>query len=59
MREQSIKKMLKVYHLQRKKQNVAKISEKLKYLNVLKQSLPVIQNLIDGDSNYEVALDLI
>ena len=28
-------------------------------MNVLKQSLPVIQNLIDSGSNFEVVLDLI
>lgn len=51
--------MLKVYHLQRQKSNIAKVNEKLKYLNVLKQSLPVIANLIESGSNFEVVLDLI
>jgi hypothetical protein len=51
--------MLKVYYLQRKKSNIAKVNERLKYLNVLKQSIPVIQNLIDSASNFEVVLDLI
>ena len=51
--------MLQVYHLQKKKSNIAKVNEKLKYLNFLKQSIPVIQNLIDSGSNFEVVLDLI
>lgn len=51
--------MLTVYHLQRKKSNIAKVNEKLKYLNVLQQSLPVIHNLIETGSNFEVVLDLI
>ena len=51
--------MLKVYYYQRQKSNIAKVNEKLKYLNVLKQSLPVIKNLIDSGSNFEVVLDLI
>lgn len=51
--------MLKVYYLQRQKSNIAKVNEKLKYLNVLRQSMPVIQNLINTGSNFEVVLDLI
>lgn len=51
--------MLRVYNLQRQKSNIAKVNEKLKYLNVLKQSLPVIANLIESGSNFEVVLDLI
>ena len=51
--------MLKVYNLQRQKSNIAKVNEKMKYLNVLKQSLPVIANLIESGSNFEVVLDLI
>eukprot|EP00347_Sterkiella_histriomuscorum_P013600 403364097 len=59
IKEQNLKKMLQVYHLQRQKSNIAKVNEKLKYLNVLKQSLPVISNLIESGSNFEVVLDLI
>jgi ferredoxin-fold anticodon binding domain-containing protein len=51
--------MLRVYHLQKQKSNIAKVNEKLKYLHVLKQSMPVIANLIDSGSNFEVVLDLI
>jgi hypothetical protein len=58
-KEENLNKMLKVYYLQRKKSNIAKVNERLKYLNVLKQSIPVIQNLIDSASNFEVVLDLI
>lgn len=50
--------MLKVYQLQRQKDQLAKINAKLKYINVLKQSLPVIQNLIETGCNFEVVLDL-
>lgn len=34
--EQNLQKMLKVYQYQRQKSNIAKVNEKLKYLNVLK-----------------------
>ena len=51
--------MLKVYFLQIKKNNIAKLNERLKYLNVLSQSIPVIGNLIDSGSNFEVVLELI
>ncbi|CDW75065.1 UNKNOWN [Stylonychia lemnae] len=59
IKAQNLQKMLKVYHLQRQKSNIAKVNEKLKYLSLLKQSLPVIANLIDSGSNFEVVLDLI
>ncbi len=59
IKQQNLAKMLKVYYYQRQKSNIAKVNEKLKYLNVLKQSLPVIKNLIDSGSNFEVVLDLI
>ncbi len=36
-----------------------KVNEKLKYINVLRQSLPVIQNLIETGSNFDVILDLL
>jgi hypothetical protein len=39
--------------------NAIKVNEKLKYLNVLRQSLPVIRDLIESGSNFEVVLDLI
>lgn len=51
--------MLKVYFLQIKKNNIAKLNERLKYLNVLSQSIPVIANLIESGSNFEVVLELI
>ncbi len=47
--------MLKVYYLQIRKSNVAKITEKLKYLNVLAQSIPVIESLIESGNNFDVA----
>lgn len=59
IKTQNLRNMLKVYHFQKKKSNIAKVNEKLKYLNFLKQSIPVIQNLIDSGSNFEVVLDLI
>ena len=31
----------------------------LKYMTVLKQSIPVIDNLIQNSSNFDVGLDLI
>ena len=31
----------------------------MKYINVLRQSLPVIQNLIETGSNFDVVLDLV
>lgn len=34
--------MLRVYQLQRQKEHLARVSAKLKYVNVLRQSLPVI-----------------
>lgn len=42
LKAQQLHKMLKVYHLQRQKSNLAKVNERLKYINVLRQSLPVI-----------------
>ena len=48
-----------VYRLQRKKVNIARVSEMLKYMTVLKQSIPVIDNLIQNSSNFDVGLDLI
>lgn len=57
-----LKNMISVYRLQRKKLNIAKVSEILKYMTVLKQSLPVIDNLIqnsDQVSSFDVGLDLI
>ena len=41
-----LKNMIWVYRLQRKKLNIAKASEVLKYVTVLQQSIPVIDNLI-------------
>jgi hypothetical protein len=32
----NLKKMLRVYHLQKQKSNIGKVNEKLKYLHVLK-----------------------
>lgn len=57
-REQVVK-MLKVYELQREKSNLMKVNERLKYINVLRQSLPVIQNLIETGSNFDVILELL
>jgi hypothetical protein len=57
-----LKQMISVYRLQRKKLNIARVSETLKYLTVLKQSIPVIDNLIatsDSTSGFDVGLDLI
>ena len=51
--------MIIVYRLQRKKVNIARVSEMLKYMTVLKQSIPVIDNLIQNSSNFDVGLDLI
>lgn len=54
-----LNKMLQVYQIQREKSNIVKINERLKYIHVLKQSLPVISNLIETGSNFEVVIDLI
>ena len=35
------------------------MNEGLKYITVLRQSLPLIQNLIETGSNFDVVLDLI
>jgi hypothetical protein len=45
--------------MQRRKQNIQKVNEKLSQLHMLKQSVPVIKNLIDNASNFDMALDLI
>jgi hypothetical protein len=50
--------MLKVYYLQREKINIAKANEKLKYVNILRQTLPVIANLLET-SNFKVVLELL
>jgi hypothetical protein len=44
--------------LQRQKVNVAKVNEKLKYVNILRQTLPVIANLLET-SNFKVVLELL
>lgn len=36
-----------------------RLFEKLKYLSVLRQMLPVLENLIEQAGNFETALDLI
>ena len=59
MQKEHLQQMLKVYYLQREKSNIAKVNERIKNLNVIRQTLPVIQNLIDSGSNFEVALNLI
>jgi hypothetical protein len=51
--------MIKLYALQRKKVNAARACERLQHLAVIKQTLPVLENLIDAAGNFEVALDLI
>ena len=59
MKEQSIRNMLKVYNLQKMKVKSTKLYESLKYLQVLKQMLPILENLIEQAGNFETALDLI
>ena len=59
IKTQNLERMLKVYFLQRQKSNIAKVNEKLNFLKALNQSLPLIQNMIDSGSNFEVVLDLI
>jgi hypothetical protein len=51
--------MLKVYNLQKMKVKSTKLYESLKYLSVLKQMLPILENLIEQAGNFETALDLI
>lgn len=54
--------LVKIYRLQRKKQNIARVCEVLSYITVIKQSLPVIENLItssDSLPNLSMSLDLI
>jgi hypothetical protein len=41
------------------KVNTARTRERLQHLAVIKQTLPVLQNLIEAAGNFEVALDLI
>lgn len=42
LQKEHLQKKLKVYYLQREKMNIAKVNEKVKYLNILRQTLPVI-----------------
>ena len=58
LKKEHLHKMLQVYHLQRQKVNVAKVNEKLKYVNILRQTLPVIANLLET-SNFKVVLELL
>ena len=55
--------MIQIYRLQRKKINSARIGEILRYITVLQQSIPVIDNLISNPQGsipqYDMALDLI
>lgn len=62
LRRDQILNMVKVYRLQRKKLNIARISEILRYSTVLQQSVPVISNLIensDAISGFEMAISII
>ena len=51
--------MLNIYALQRRKVTAARAKQKLDQLNVLRQTMPVLNNLIESAGNFEVALDLI
>ena len=42
MQKEHLQQMLKVYYLQREKSNIAKVNERIKNLNVIRQTLPVI-----------------
>jgi len=59
LKEDQLQGMIKLYALQRKKVNAARACERLQHLAVIKQTLPVLENLIDAAGNFEVALDLI
>jgi hypothetical protein len=59
LREDQVQGMLRLYALQRRKMNTAKARERLQHLAVIKQTLPVLENLIEAAGNFEVALDLI
>lgn len=58
LKKEHLHKMLQVYHLQRQKVNIAKVNEKLKYVTILRQTLPVIANLLET-SNFKVVLELL
>lgn len=58
LQREHMQKMLTVYKLQREKSNIAKVNEKLKYLHILKQSIPIIGNLLET-SNFKVVLELL
>lgn len=62
LRRDQILNMIKVYRLQRKKLNIARISEILRYSTVLQQSVPVISNLIansESINGFEMAISII
>jgi hypothetical protein len=53
---QSLASLATLHALRSKKQ---KVKEKLKQLVVLKQTVPIVQKLIQNSGNFQVALDLI
>mmetsp|Transcript_44568 Transcript_44568/g.32665 ORF Transcript_44568/g.32665 Transcript_44568/m.32665 type:complete len:112 (+) Transcript_44568:665-1000(+) len=59
LKSESINKMLKVYYLQTKINNIAKLNEKLRQLAILNKSVPIIQSLIENGSNFEVVQEII
>jgi hypothetical protein len=59
IKEDQLRGMLRIYALQRRKINTARACERLQHLSVIRQTLPVLENLIEAAGNFEVALDLI
>ena len=59
MKDHTLRKMLTIYYLGVKKNNQAKVLERLKYIHMLNQTLPVIKSLIENGGNSEVVLELI
>ena len=59
LKEEQMRGMLNIYALQRRKVTAARAKQKLDQLHILKQTMPVLNNLIESAGNFEVALDLI
>ena len=58
MQDQVAKKTLMIYFLQRRKNVMKRVREHLKLLKILKESIPVIRNLIESGNDFGTAMKL-
>ena len=58
MKTQVSESTLKIYFLTRRKNVMRQIREHLKLLKILKESIPVIRNLIESGNDFNIAMKL-